>query len=290
MRKLCVAALVLAVGASLAGCKDKAPSGQVVAKVGNDEITVQELQAELNGYTAPDAKTRKLAEQRALQTIIERKLIAKAAVTAGVDKSPAYAIEKSRLEDNLMVQAWQKALVDAVPNPGPEQVKQYISQHPELFANHKVYLVDQVRMPPTNDQKLLADLKPLNTLEDIERMLGQHNIRFETGRSTMDSLVMGSQIATQVEKLPASEIFVIPAGNLLIANKIVESKVIPVPDNIAQQYATRAIKATQAQETVRRMFGSVVTNHPKVKVVYNKAYEPPADAPAAKGAAGAKKG
>lgn len=290
MRKVCAAALVLAVGVSLAGCKDKAPTGQVVAKVGNDEITVQELQLELNGFTAADAKTRKLAEQRALQGIIQRKLIAKAAANAGVDKAPAYAIEKARVEDNLMVQAWQKALVDAVPNPGPEQVKQYIAQHPELFANHKVFIVDQIRMPPTNDPKLLADLKPLNTLEDIARLLSQRGIRFETGRATIDSLALGSQIVTQVEKLPAGEIFVIPAGNLMIANKIVDSRVIPVPDKAAEDIATRSIKQTQAQETVRRMFGSVVTNHPKVKVVYNKAYEPPADAGAAKPASAEKKG
>lgn len=289
MRKVYAAALVLAVGVSLAGCKGQAPTGQVVAKVGNDEITVQELQRELGGFNAPDAKTRKLAEQRALQTIIERKLIAKAAAKAGVDKSPAFAIEKSRMEDNLMVQAWQKALVDSVPNPGPEQVKQYIAQHPELFANHKVYVVDQIRMPPTNDPKLLADLKPLNTLDDIAKLLSQRGIRFETGRGTMDSIALGSQIVAQVEKLPPNEIFVLPSGNLLTANRIVESRVVPVPDNVAQQVATRNIKATQAQETVQRMFGAVVTNHPKIKVVYNKAYEPPpAPAGAPKSAAGTK--
>ena len=122
-------------------------------------------------------------------------------------------------------------------DPAPEQVKQYVAQHPELFANHKVYVVDQVRMAPTNDPKLLADLKPLNTLEDIGKLLSQRGIRFEVGRGTMDSISMGSQVVAQVEKLPPNEIFVLPINNTLTANKIVESKLIPVPDNVATQIA-----------------------------------------------------
>jgi EpsD family peptidyl-prolyl cis-trans isomerase len=270
----------MAVGLSLAACGGKAPTGQVAAKVGNQEITVQEIQAELAGYNAPDAKTRKLAEQRALQNIIQRKLIAQAAVKAGVNKSPDYAIQKERVDDDLLVRSWQKSLTDAVPEPSPDQVKQYISQHPELFANRKVYLVDQLRMPLFNDPKLMNDLKPLNTLEDIAKLLQQHGIRFDTGRSTLDSLDLGSSIVQQIEKIGQTDVFVLPMGNALVANKIVDTRVVPTPDNVAAKIAARDIKLAQAQQSVRRMFASVVTN-PKVKIVYNKDYAPPAPAGAA---------
>jgi EpsD family peptidyl-prolyl cis-trans isomerase len=274
----------LTVGLSLAGCGGKAPTGQVAAKIGNEEITVQELQAELAGYNAPDAKARKQAEQTALQNIIQRKLIAKAAVKAGVDKSPAFAIQKSRMDELLLVQSWQKALVDAVPEPGPEQIRQFINQHPELFANRKVYLVDQIRMQAPPNPKLVADLQPLNTLEDIAKYLQSHNVRSEDARVALDSLQLGSDIVAKIDKLPAGEIFVLPMNGLLVANKIVETRVAPVPDATAQKLAASAIKAQQAQESVKRMFGSVVANHPKTKVVYNPAYAPAAPAkPAAQG-------
>lgn len=279
MGKLCVAALALAVGLSVAGCKGKAPTGQVAAKVGNDEITVQELQAELGGYVAPDAKSRKAAEQTALQNIIVRKLIAKAAAKAGVDKSPTFAIQKSRMEDVLLVQSWEKALTDAVPEPGPEQVRDYISKHPELFANRKIYTVDQLRMPALNDPKLSAELKPLNTLDEIGQLLQSKGVRFETGRGTLDSLALGSPLELEIEKLPPGEIFVVPIGNTLVANKILDTRTEPAPDALAQKVAARSIKTQQAQESVKRMFGSVVNNHPGTKIVYNPAYTPP---PAAK--------
>ena len=258
----------------MAACHGKAPSGQVAARVGNDEITVQEIQAELGGFNAPDAKTRKAAEQQALQAIIQRKLIAKAAVKAGVEKSPAFAVQKSRMEDALLVQSWQKALVDAVPEPGPEQIRQYINQHPELFANRKVYIVDQLRMQTVADPKLVEAIKPLNTLEDIAKLIQSKGIRYETARGALDSLQLGTQLVGQFDKLPPNEVLVFPMGNVLVANKVIETRVAPVPDAAAQKLAARAIKTQQAQDSVKRMFGSVVTNHPKTKIVYNQAYTP----------------
>jgi hypothetical protein len=179
------------------------------------------------------------------------------------------------MDDMLLVESWQKTLVDAVPEPGPEQVRQYIAGHPELFANRKVYIVDQLRMQGTNDQKLLADLKPLKTLEDIAKLLQARGIRFEAARGALDSLELGSNIVLQIDKLPAGDIFVLPINNQMVANKILETRVAPVPDAAAQKLAARAIKAQQAQDSVRRMFGSVVTNHPGTKIVYNQAYTPP---------------
>jgi hypothetical protein len=83
----------------------------------------------------------------------------------------------------------------------------------------------------------------------------------------------------QIAKMPPGEVFVIPGNNMLVANKIAETQVVPLPNDIAVKHATQYIKAQRAQEAVRRQFAGVVSN-PKAKVVYNKAYAPP-PAPAA---------
>jgi EpsD family peptidyl-prolyl cis-trans isomerase len=275
-----VALLALAVSLPLAGCGNKAPTGQVAAKVGKDEITVQQVQAELNGFTAPDAKTRKLAEQSALQNIVARKVLAKAATDAGVAKSPDFALQKERMEESLLVQAWQNSLAKAVPAPSPEEVQQFITQHPEFYANHKVFTVDQLRIPPIGDPKIQEELRPLNNLEAIGQVLTSHGIRYTSAKATIDALTVAPGLLTQIEKLPPGEVFIVPASNMMIANKIVETTAVPVPNDTATKHAAQLIKAQRAQDTVRRQFGAVVSN-PKVKVVYNKAYAPPP--PTAKG-------
>lgn len=277
MRTVCVAAVALAVILPLSGCggSSKAPTGQVAARVNGKEVTIQEVQAELNGFNAPDAKTCKLAEQRALQNIVARKLLAKAAEDAGVAKTPDFALQKQRTEEGLLVQAWQNSLVKAVPDPAPEEVQQFITQHPEFYANHKVFAVDQLRIPPINDPKIIDELKPLNSLDAIGQVLTSHNIRFSSAKATIDALSVDPKLLDQIEKLPPGEVFVVPAQNMLIANKIEETKVVPLPNDVATKHATQYIKAHRAQELVRRQFGAIVSN-PKAKVVYNKAYAPPA--------------
>lgn len=283
MRTSCVAVLALAVSLPLSGCggSGKAPTGQVAARVGGDEVTVQEVQAELGGFNAPDAAARKRAEQQALQNIVARKLLAKAATDAGVAKAPGFALQKQRMEDSLLVQAWQNNLVKAVPEPAPEEVQQFIVQHPEFYANHKVFTVDQLRMAPIADPKIIAELKPLNDLDAIGQVLTSHGIRYTTGKATVDSLSVDARLLDQIAKVPPGEVFVVPSQNMMIANKFVDTKVIPVPADVATKHAIQYIKAQRAQEAVRRQFGAVVSN-PKTKVVYNKAYAPPPPPPKGK--------
>jgi peptidyl-prolyl cis-trans isomerase C len=281
MRIGCVAFLALAVCLPLSGCdRGKAPTGQVAAKVGGQEVTVQEIQAELGGFNAPDAATRKRAEQQALQSIVARKLLAKAATDAGVAKSPDFALQKQRMEDALLVQAWQNNLVKAVPQPAPEEVQQFITQHPEFYANHKVFTVDQLRLPAITDRKIIDELKPLNDLDAIGQVLTGHGIRYTSSKATIDSLSVDAGVLDQIAKMPPGEVFIIPNQNMMIANKIVDTKLVPLSSDVATKHAIQYIKAQRAQETVRRQFGSVVSNS-KTKVVYNKAYAPPS--PAAKG-------
>jgi hypothetical protein len=176
----------------------------------------------------------------------------------------------------LLVQTWRNSLVKAVPEPSSEQIQQFIAQHPELFADRRVFAVDQLRLPPVNDPKLFAELKPLNSLEEIGQVLQTHSIQYSTAKGTLDTLSLDPKLVLEIEKLPAGEVFVVPSGNALIANKITDTKVVPVPADVASKLAARYIKAGQAQESVNRMFSSAINNHPKVKVVYNKAYAPPA--------------
>ena len=126
-------ALIPAACLTLGGCdfgaksKSKAPTGQVVATVDGDEITMRELRAELAGATFPDANARKAAEQAALQSIINRKLVAKAALEAELDKTPDFALQKERANELLLAQALQKKIVDEAPAPSREEATTYVN-------------------------------------------------------------------------------------------------------------------------------------------------------------------
>ena len=106
---------------SLAACNNpsktvhgKGPAGQVVAKVDGQEITLRELRAELGGATFSDAKVRKAAESQALQAIIRRRLLVKAAQERGLDKTPDFELQKERALDAALLAELQ----NSIANPG----------------------------------------------------------------------------------------------------------------------------------------------------------------------------
>jgi EpsD family peptidyl-prolyl cis-trans isomerase len=274
-----VAAACLALAAC--GQGDKAPTGQVVATVKGKEITLIDLRNELNGFTSPDAKTRKAAEQAALDAIVNRKLLAAAAEDAKIDKSPEFAQQQKRLNETLLVQTWQAQIAKQVPPPGADEVAAFIEKHPEMYAARKIYGIDQIRMARPADGALLTELQPLSTLEQVRGLLTAKGLKFVEGTDQMDTLTANPKMVEAVTKLPDGEVFIIPAGNMLLINRIREARVEPVTGPDATKHAKLYLTNQRTQEAVSRQFSTVIAGAKK-DVSYSKAYQPKAPAAPAK--------
>jgi EpsD family peptidyl-prolyl cis-trans isomerase len=284
--------LVLGASACLlvAGCGNKAPSGQVAATVDGKEITMIDLRNEMGGFKAPDAKTRKAAEQAALDQIVTRKLLATAARDQKLDKTPEYAQEKDRLEDLLLVRLWQNRIAKAVPQPSKDEVDRFIAENPDLYAAHKVLLLDQIQMPRVNDPALYNELKPLKTLPEVAALLTSKKIPYRQGTAQMDAFSVPPQVLSQILKLPSDDVFVLPQGNVITISHVNEVRVTPVPAEAATKHATQYLRTTRAQEAVQRELSSALARERAKKgmVEYAKAYQPAAK-PAKAAATPAKK-
>jgi EpsD family peptidyl-prolyl cis-trans isomerase len=276
---------IAAVGCiALAACGRGEPKGQVLAVVGDEEVTALQLQEEMGGFRAPNAAAKKAAEQRALNQIVARKLLAEAAREEEIEKSPEFARQRERMTEALLVQTWQAKLARAVPTPSLEEAQQFISQNPDVYAARKRMQVEGLTfVAPPNDQTLLRTLQPLKTLDAIRAVLTSRNIPFRNGSGELDPLALDPRIATQLLKLPPGEVFVLPQGNALLVAQVVSTRVDPVPNEIAIRHATQFLKGQRTQEAINRRFGSIVTRG-MTDVKYAKGFTPPSSgaAPPAK--------
>lgn len=275
--------LVALLSAGIASCGNGgAPKGQVVAKVGKDEVTLLDLQGELAGFRAPNAEVRKAAERQALNSIIQRKLLAQAAEEKKIDKSPEFARLRERTNEALLVRTWQDQLVRAVPTPSLDEAQKFINEHPDIYGARKRLTIDGIRFTAPNDPTLAAALKPLNTLDEVRALLTERKIAFTGGAGELDAFAVDPRLVEQLMKLKPAEVFVLPQNNAVLVGSIVSMRTDPVPNDLAIRHATNYLKQTRVQETVQRQFGSVVQAGLK-EVQYAKAFEPPK--PPAKGAA-----
>jgi EpsD family peptidyl-prolyl cis-trans isomerase len=276
------AAAVMCLG--MTGCHKllghAAPTGQVVATVNGKEITLRELQAELGGATFTDPKQQKAVQERALEMIVARTLMANAARAQGIDKTPDFAMAEDRAVDNMLANALEAKVVKSVPAPTPDEVTRYITDHPASFSNRSIYELDEIRFARPNDPAALAGLQPLNTLTDIATFLTAHKIPFQQGSGTLDALQLDPGAADQIAKKP-NEVFVLPVGNMFMVGQIKSAKVTPVPDDQATKLATAVLTRQHSEEAARREAASVLQAGAK-SVQYNPAYQPapPPKAPA----------
>lgn len=257
----------------------KAPTGQVAAVVDGHEVTLLELRAELTGVNLPNDKARKTAEQAALRAVVTRKLIADAARKLGLDKTPDFALQKQRAEDALLAQALQTKVINETPAPSRDEALHFIGDHPNIFAERKIFTVDQIRMARPTDPALVQALQPLNTLDEVEVFLKKSNIEYRRGTGVLDAVGSDPRLIDAVVKLPPTELFVIPSGDSLLVNHITDTRIEPFTGEPAVKYALLVLGNQHKQEAVSKQFSQIMTNGASA-IQYNKDYRP-ATAPAA---------
>lgn len=283
MKSQFAAALVAVACVSLTACGNGGqPKGQVVAKVGKEEVTILDLQGALAGYQAPNVAARKAAEQQALNAIIERKLLAQAARKQKLDKTPEFARQERQLTETLLVRDMQARLVKAVPAPNPDEVQQFISQHPDLYSARKIAAVDIVRFAAPTDPTLGPALQPLHTLDAVRAVLTDRKIPFANAATQIDMLAVDPKFADQLLKIKSDDVFIAPqANNQVIVGHVTGVRTEPVANDVAVRHAAEYLRRSRIQQAVQRDFGAVIGQGLKT-VSYAKGYEPPKPAAPAK--------
>ncbi|MEO0439653.1 MAG: EpsD family peptidyl-prolyl cis-trans isomerase [Pseudomonadota bacterium] len=269
-----VALIVLAVGAlALSGC-EKAAEGQVAAVVNGEEITLQEINAALAQVNAPEGVDKKLLQQRALQQIVDRRLLAQAAKENGIDQDPAYLIRQRQLSEALLVQMYAQKAGTTLKVPDENAINDYTEKHPFAFANRTVYAVDQLVFPAPEN---LEDLKPLesaNTLEQVGATLTEMGIPFQSKTAQMDSAQVPPAMMAQIVSLSPGEPFVIPTGASVTASVIKAQQKVPYN---ADQSGPVAVKAIRNEEMAKIMKQRLDDAKARSEITYQSGFEPPAE-------------
>lgn len=268
----------------LAGCH-KEPKGQIVAIVNGDEISMQELNAELQGARIPDNVDRKALRKEILERLIDRKLIVQKAKDQGIDKTPDYVSQKRRLEDNLLVSMLGQKIAQTVPVPDDRDIQQYINDNPSLFTQRQRLLLDQLQFDAPKDVKRLLALRDAHTLDAVGAGLTQLGITFTRGKGVIDTGRLDPQLMKKINELPAGEPFILPSNGQFVASVIIGRDTISTPNDVARSVATEAVRR---RALVKESQAQVARARKDAQIQYQAGFEPTKGAPAAPAAAPAK--
>lgn len=254
----------------LAGC-DKEPVGQVLAVVDGDEITLQDVNAELSGVQIPDGADVTQVRKAALERIIERKIMAGVARDAKVDQSPEFILRSRQLEDALLVQLLTQQAARSVKVPVASEVNKFIADNPQMFADRAFFALDQISFPMPAQASTLEQLKPAKTMAEVVAVLDRLGIRYQRQNARMDTAAVPVPTLDQIRRVPEGEPFVLPTPAAVTVNLITGQAPAPLGGDEARQLATAQLRNAALADTMRQRMNA---KRAQIEVEYQPEYRP----------------
>lgn len=235
---------MLVAACALAGCAKK-PSGQVVAVVNNEEITLQELNAELNELNLPANADKTQARTAILQKIVDRRLLAQSAKEAGIDRDPAFIMQQRRMNEQLLVTMFGQKAMGSIKMPDTTEINKFMAEYPMMFSERTLYRLDQIQFEMPKDFATLNPLENAHSMEAVAAILTEMGLKYKHGNGTFDSGKLPPALMKQVLTLAPGEPFIVPSPDRTqaIVNVITGSEPITIPPEQARQLAAQTLRS-----------------------------------------------
>lgn len=261
----------------LLGACERKPEGQVVAVVNGDEITQGEVAEELKGANLPQGTDQAVVRQAAVQSLVQRRLLAAAARDDGVAKDPAFLVQRKQLEERLLVQFLAQRAVRTMARPDPGEVNAYIAANPGAFADRVIWTVNRLRFAAPKDQGLMKAIEGEHSVDAIVARLRGAGISFNQDVSRLDSAGLKADAYAKIASLPAGEPFVQHQNGWVSVGAVVGKEPVPVTGDAARNVATDRLVS---QRVNARLESRLKTLKAAAKIEYQKGFGPPAGATA----------
>ncbi|KKC24971.1 hypothetical protein WP12_17180 [Sphingomonas sp. SRS2] len=261
----------------LAGCQ-KTPKGQVIAIVNGDEISIEQLSAEIRDIAVPDSMDRTQLRKAILQGLIDRHLEVEEARKRGLDKTPEFVLLKKRNEEELLASLLGEKVAATVPMPVDTEIRDYIYANPLQFARRQRLFMDQLAFAPPKNRASLSVLADAHSMDEAVAALQSIGIVPARGQGVIDTGQTEPGVARQLDEAPEGEPILLPQGDRLIVGVITRREPIAMPPAESRLAAGLAVRGATL---LRESQAQVAAARSTAKISYEPGYEPE-KAPAAK--------
>ena len=253
--KVLRSSLVLALcGFALAGCGKKtdvtteAPKSQVVAKIGDQVVTVQELDNEFR-LANVSAEKRKDPDtiKRVLGELVTRKYLVQKALDAKLDREPTVLLDILRSKELVLANALASRDVTTKSSSiSKTDIDNYIANNPLKFANRQMMSVEEISFPLSSaSQALIEATKEMNTLDEVDQKLTGMGVQHGRSSGAISSGDLPPDLLNRIVAKQADDIFFIRSGTNGVFFKVTGQEAQPLEGdaavNAARQYLRQDI-------------------------------------------------
>jgi EpsD family peptidyl-prolyl cis-trans isomerase len=186
-------AVAVLLGACSGSKDDKKAAGQAVAKVNKSELTVHQINFVLSQQRGLRPEQTDAASRQILERLIDQELALQKAADQKLDRDARVVAQLEAARRDIISRAYFDRVGDGAPKPTPAEVKKYYDANPALFAERKVYQLQEINIEAAPDKaRGLGDvLKKARSINEFVDYLKANGFKFA-----------GNQIVRGAEQLP----------------------------------------------------------------------------------------
>lgn len=262
---MAAATLATAGAIALAGCGRKqetlAVTGQVIAHVGEGEVTQQELDNELSLANIPVDNRSDSVVKAAMIRILERKYLLQQALAAKLDREPTVHLDLLRAREQVLAGAYvQRDLRSKIAALSNSDIDAYVQAHPGRFANRKVFQIEQVSFPPQMDmESIAAATKDFKTIDQVEGKLHDLGVKYSRGPAMLDSATLPPEMLKPLDARKADDIFFLRSRTSASFFKVASADEKPLTGDQAAQFAKRELASDLAKKEAQDTSAAVLS-------------------------------
>lgn len=232
-------ALVVTAGIVLAACGGSRdadrPASQTAAKVNSEEITVHQINALLAQQRLAPGEASEVASRRQLERLIDQELTIQKAAEMKVEREPrvVQALEAARRD--IIARAYAEKISDTAVKPTPAEVKAYYQSHPALFAERRVYQLQEfaIEAPVSQADALRAKVKAAKSAQDFAQQLNADGFKFATNRAVRAAEHLPMTLLPELNRMTEGQGLLVATGSRVNVTYIVAARSQPVSEDRA---------------------------------------------------------
>ena len=227
-RLLCAGLVVLAVaGLSACGNKEKKP-GQALASVNGEEITVLQLNEEMQRANV-QAPQQEAASKQLLESLIDRQLLQNEAAKDKTDRDPKVVQAIERAKALIVAQAYMQKRIGTVARPTKQEVEEYFHKNPQFFTERKQFDMRELVIASADmNDKLKAAMDAAKTLDDVAAWLDANKVKYARTQLSRTSADLAPELSAKLLSMPKGQLFIIREGDRTLLISLADIRDNPV--------------------------------------------------------------
>ena len=247
-----IGAIVALCGFVLLGCskkveeKTEAPKSQVVARIGDEVVTTQELDNEFRLANIPTEKRKDPAAiKQILGSLVTRKYMVQQALKAKLDREPTVLLDILRARELVLENAVaSRDLTSKSSAITKSDIDSYIANNPLKFANRQLVSVEEIVFPANATSQALIDAtKDMKTLDEVDQKLTAMGIAHGRSMGALNSSEVSPDFFNLMQAKQADDIFFIRSGPNGVFFKVKGIEKRPLEGEGAVNAARQALRA-----------------------------------------------